>query len=81
MPRDTSMLDDILSTDAPAGFEPVIDVNERVQSGDMFYDRDDHEWCLASRIEIGRYISQMAGVCRPFVEPTTTIKRMRRTRR
>lgn len=70
----------------PANFEEVMDVNERVQSGDLIYDAEDLEWYQPTRSMIGKYISCFTSVFRAKKEeaPTPTgpvSRRIKRTRR
>lgn len=63
----------------PEGYTVVHDVNERLQEGDMTFDREDEEWYPVSRKQLSSYTSQHAGVCRPV--PKTAAKRIMRSRR
>lgn len=62
----------------PNAFEVLTEVNERVQSGDLIYDREDQEWCACVPKQIGSYICQHGAVARAPLAPT--VRRIRRTR-
>lgn len=60
----------------PRGYELVdLDINEKVQLGDLVWDTDDEDW-LPTR-HIGVYASRYAAVARPVkVAPVRTVKRI-----
>lgn len=61
----------------PKGYQLVDSILERVQAGDLIYDREDEEWLPPARAQLGEFSS--THIARPVPQPGR--KRIMRSRR
>lgn len=63
----------------PEGYEVVVDVNERLQVGDMLYDPEDEEWICIRPKQAGCYVPEGHTLSR--LVPLRAVKRIMRSRK